>query len=259
MAGVMLAIGLAACIEITVDGDGPGSIEFVPLAYPSVNAGDTLRDHAGAIAPLSAKVYKADGSLDDEAVVTFLTLDSTVTIAGRFLIGKALGTASTATARLIATTDGVQSSPRSITVVPTPDSLARSDTTTFYSTRYSFPPSTTDTFPSLAVRVTRKSNTTVAGVPGYVVTWAVRKGTQAVTVTDTTGSFFLADDQGRVSLVDTTDGAGLASRRLIFRLRSGKPSQDTVEVLANVRRGTSIPTGDPIAWTVRVLPRGVTP
>jgi hypothetical protein len=260
LAGALGLVALvAACIDITVDGNDVGSIEFVPYAYPSVNAGDTLRDAAGALAPLQARVFRNDGSVDDDAAVTFIALDSTVTISGAWLIGRPLGTAGSATARIVASISGLQSSPRQVTIVPVPDSIARDGTATNIDVRYSFPPATTDTMPTLGVRVTRRNGTTVLGVPGYVVTFQVVKGTQAVVATDTTGSYFLTDDAGRVSTVDTTDASGLASRRLIFRLRTGRPARDTVRVLADVRRGSRIPRDSAIAWTVRVGPRGVTP
>jgi hypothetical protein len=255
--GVVLAT--ASCIAITVDGSDVGSIEFVPYAYPSVNAGDTLRNGAGALAPLQARVFRTDGTVDDKATVTFIALDTTVTIAGSWLIGKPLGSAQSATARVLASIDGLQSSTRQITIVPTPDSIGRDGTNATPRLRYSFPPSTTDTFPTLGARVTRRSGTTAVGVSGYLVNFLVQKGAQAIVATDTAGSYFLADEAGRPSTVDTTDANGLASRRLIFRLRTGRPGRDTVQVLANVRRGSKIPTGVPISWTVEVLPRGVTP
>ena len=260
LAGALAAAGmLAACIDITVDGDQLGSIEFVPYAYPSVNAGDTLRNTAGALAPLQARVFRNDGTVDEEAAVTFIALDTTVTIAGQWLIGRPLGTAASATARIVATIDGLQSSPRLITVVPVPDSVARDGSTSLVDLRYSFPPAATDTVPTFGARVTRRNGAAVVGVPGYVVAFQVFKGTQAIVVTDTAGSYVLTDDAGRPSTVDTTDASGLASRRLVFRLRTGQPARDTVRVLADVRRGSRIPIDSAIAWTVRVAPRGVTP
>ncbi|MBL8959223.1 MAG: hypothetical protein JNJ98_05180, partial [Gemmatimonadetes bacterium] len=107
--------------------------------------------------------------------------------------------------------------------------------------------------------VTRRNGSAVVGVPGYVVNFQVLKGNQALVVTDTAGSYVLTDDAGRPSTVDTTDASGLAARRLVFRLRAGRPPRDTVRVLADVRRGSRIPRDSAIAWTVRVSPRGVTP
>ncbi|MBL8961086.1 MAG: hypothetical protein JNJ98_14620, partial [Gemmatimonadetes bacterium] len=198
--GALLAAGIvAACIDITVDGDELGSIEFVPYAYPSVNAGDTLRNAAGALAPLQAKVFRNDGTVDPDAKVTFIALDTTVTIAGSWLIGRPLGTAASATARIVAAIDGLQSSPRLVTVVPVPDSIVRDGTASVVDLRYSFPPATTDTNPTFGARVTRRNGSAVVGVPGYVVNFQVLKGNQALVVTDTAGSYVLTDDAGRPS------------------------------------------------------------
>ncbi len=254
LAAVLLA--LTACIDITVDGSELGSLEFVTLPYPSINAGDTLRDTAGRVVPLVARVYRADGSLDGQAVPAFLSFDTLARITGQQLVAGTLApTTVSSTARILATAGGLQSSVRTITVVPAPDSFARNDTTTLFQVRYSLPPSPSDTMASLAVRVSRTAATGTFGVPAYLVKFRVEKGGQPVAIGDTTGSFWLADESGRVTSVDTTDGSGLASRRLIFRLRSGRPARDTVEVLADVRRGTRIPAGPPIRWTVQVGPR----
>lgn len=254
LAALLLVLG--ACIDITVDGSELGSLEFVPLPYPSVNAGDTLRDTLGNAVMLQARIYRADGTVDDQAVPAFIAFDTIAHVVNARLIAGTLpaGTAS-ATARLIATAGVLQSPQRTIIVVPAPDSFGRADTTTVFQVRYSLPPAASDTFPSLATRVTRSVSGSTFGVPGYLVRFRVQKAGQPVSISDTTGSLWLADDGGRVSSIDTTDGSGNASRRLIFRLRSGRPARDTVEVLADVRRGTRIPAGPPIRWTVLVGPR----
>lgn len=256
--GLAVAVLVAACIDITVDGNDIGSIEFVPYAYPSVNAGDTLRNGAGALAPLQARVFRNNGTIDSQAVVTFIALDTTVTIAGSWVIGRPVGTAPSVTARIVAATEGLQSSPRQITVVAAPDSFTRDGAATF-DLRYVFPPGVNDTFPTLAAKVTRSSSGALVGVPGYIVSFQVKKGDSVIAATDTAGSYFLADASGRPSTVDTTDASGIASRRLVFRLRTGRPGRDTVQVLADVRRGSRIPRDSAIVWTVRVLPRGATP
>lgn len=257
-AALVLAAALTfagACIELTVDDSKIGSLEFVPYAYPSIDAGDTLRDATGAVSPLQARVYRADGTLDDKVPVTWVVFDSGAKIVDGRLVANALAANATSmTVNVLASAGGIQSLRRSIKVVHPPTGFASTTTGQRLTVRYALIPTpTSDTFPELSTKVTR-SNATI-GVPGYVVTWTLRSGNQVLPATDTTASFFLLDGSNRVSAVDTTDDTGAASRKLIFRKRDGRPSTDSVEVLARVRRGRSITTTDSLRWVVTFQPR----
>ncbi|MGQ0650637.1 MAG: hypothetical protein ACT4P7_24110 [Gemmatimonadaceae bacterium] len=256
---VLATAGAAACIDITVDSSALGSLEFVPLPYPSIDAGDTLRDANGVAVKLQANVFLADGSLDTKRPVTFLSLDSSVTISSaNFLVAKPFkaGTV-TDSARLVATVGSLQSQQRRLTVVPRPDSLARGVTVERDTIFYSAPAAATDTSMALLVRVLSKSGTPPVGVPFYIVRYRLfNAANQQVPATDTTLAFFLVDDLGRVAAADTSDVSGNASRRVRFRIRQGQAPIDSIRVLAQVRRGSRIVPGDSITWVVRVQPKG---
>ncbi len=116
---------VGACITISTDPHEIISIEFVPLPWPAVVAGDTLRDQSGAVAPLSARLFEASGAEVTDAQVQFLSRDATVTIVDGNLV---VAGSTTGMARLLASGAGLQSVVRQIQVVPRPDSLAAEGT-----------------------------------------------------------------------------------------------------------------------------------
>ena len=246
-----------ACIDITVSGSDLGSLQFVPLAYPSVDEGDTLRDANGVLAPLVATAYRADGTFDPDFPVDFIALDSGVKIAAPapFVIGDSLPAASAGReVDLIAESSGLQSLPRKLFVVRRPDTLFSATTSQNDSIRYSIPAGANDATGELKVTLSKKNGAALVGVRGYIVRYWLKKGNATLPSTDTSRAFYLTTPEGRVSTVDTTGAAGDAGRILRFRIRPGQAPTDTVEVLAEARRGGRM-ARDTIRWTVRVAPK----
>ena len=252
---------LAACVDITVDSRAIGSLEFVPLPYPSIDAGDSLRDANGVAAPLQARAYRADGTLDPTIPVTFLAFDTLVSVAqnSNFLRARSLSfTVTSFSARLLAAAGTLQTPTRSINVVTRPDTIVSQTTSQQDTIDYNAPAAASDTSMSLAVRLRGKNGSTPIDVPSYIVRYSLRNtANQPLSATDTALAFFLIEGtSGRVSTVDTTDGGGAASRTLRFRIRQGQKAVDTVQVLAEVRRGSRIVRGEPLSWLVIVRPKG---
>ncbi|HEX6315439.1 MAG TPA: hypothetical protein VFZ73_11295, partial [Gemmatimonadaceae bacterium] len=120
--GVIAAILLcAACIDLTTDPDEIVAIEFSELPWPAVVAGDTLRDATGAAAPLTARLFDADGDVVTGPVEFLVDRGGVRVINGVFLVADDTATES---AGLIASTSGIQSVVRQIEIVAAPDSLA---------------------------------------------------------------------------------------------------------------------------------------
>ncbi len=248
---------LTACIDISVDPDEIGSIDFAPLPSPSVVAGDSLRDAEGNAIPLSANVYSADGNLLSDWPVTFVTTDTLVHIdENAQLTGDSLEFGSTEfVARLFANASGLQSLVRELRVVPRPDTIYRETDLSSDTIFYSLPAEASDTSMSLAVVLNSYRSSDTIPVPTYVVRYRlVTFDDDTIPSTDTTRVFFMVDDAGRVTTVDTTDGNG-ARRRLRFRINAGQSAIDSIKVLAEARRGHQFVPGSPIVWTVRVEPK----
>jgi hypothetical protein len=63
---VLATVGMAglvpaACVDLSTDPDEIVAIEFVAPRWPSIVAGDTLRDATGAIVALEARLFGGDG------------------------------------------------------------------------------------------------------------------------------------------------------------------------------------------------------
>ena len=251
-----LAAGLAlsACIDISVDPDAVGSIDFPPLPTPSVIAGDSLRDTTGVPFALRANVYAADGTLLTDREVSFLSADTLARVTAEgYVIGDALTFGSTEfVSRLVAAVDGLQSLVRNLSVVPPPDTMVRDGAATSDTIHYSLPALAGDTSMALSVLLRSYRATDTIPVSRYLVKYRLMTfaGTN-VPSTDTTRAFFMVDNSGRVSTVDTTDN-GRAIRRLRFRINEGQAEIDSIIVLAEARRGRQFVPGSPVQWTIRV-------
>ena len=248
------AIAVTACIDISVDPDAVGSIDFPPLPSPSVIAGDSLRDTTGAPFALQANVYAADGTLLTDRSVSFLSADTLAQVTAEgYVIGDALTFGNTEfVSRLVAAVDGLQSLVRSLTVVPPPDTMVREGTSASDTIHYSLPALASDTSMALSVLLRSYRATDTIPVSRYLVKYRLMTfdGTN-VPSTDTTRAFFIVDNAGRVSTIDTTDN-GRATRRLRFRINQGQAEIDSIMVLAEARRGRQFVNGSPVQWTIRV-------
>jgi hypothetical protein len=173
--GAVLLSGAAACIDLSVDPDAVGSIEFPPLPSPSVISGDTLRDTTGVPYPLAAVVYAANGDVLSDRAVTFLSTDTLTHInEGGIVIGDTLTFGSTEfVSRLVASVDGLQSLVRNVAVVPRPDTIVRQGAAVD-TIAYSLPAQAADTSMALSVKLSSYRATDTIPVPRFVVTYRLR-------------------------------------------------------------------------------------
>lgn len=255
LAGMTGLVVTGACIDITVDGDAIGSLEFVPPAYPSIDAGDELRDTLGQITSLKARVFRANGDPDTTAEVTFTLLRSTgARVDGNRLIADTLrGDTASRTITLFAATGGLQSQSKTLTIVRSP-TLFVVDGDSNVSINYRLFPAANDNGSDLKTSL-RFAQALNAAVPGYITRFRILRGTTRLPTTDTTQSYFLLDGSGRPSDLDTTAAAGDASRRLVFRRRAGQPDRDSsVVVVAEIRPARPNQPPRQVRWRIRVQP-----
>ena len=226
---VAVMVLLAACIDLSTDPDEIVAITLDELPWPSVVAGDTLRDSTGAVAPLSARLFDADG---DEVTgpVDFFTQVPIIHVdnAGRLVADST----ATGQAGVFASTIGVQSIVRQVQIVSAPTTVAQDGQ--IVPLRWVVPDDPSEnTSQPLAVRVLSAPN---VGVSSWVVSFQLEAGGRVIPENDTT-QVFLMGDNGRPSYRDTTDASGRASRRMRLRVVPGliPPDSAVITVTASYR------------------------
>ena len=246
---VAATIVVAACIDLSTDPDEIVAIEFTDLPWPSVVAGDTLRDSSGNVAPLVARLFDGDG---DEVTgsVEFLPVIPTVRIVG----GNRLVADDTATGSvgIIASAAGIQSVPRPINIVAAPDSMAATGPITTLAWVVPDDP-VLNTSQPLGVRVFSNATTPPAGVGSWIVKFTLEAGGRQIPESDTT-QIFLVGENGRPSYADTTDTQGAASRRVRLRVTPGSVPPDSAVITVRASyRGVSL-VGSPVRLVLPLRP-----
>jgi hypothetical protein len=243
---VAATIVVAACIDLSTDPDEIVAIEFADLPWPSVVAGDTLRDSSGAVAPLVARLFNGDGDVVT-GPVEFLTQETSIhVVAGDQLVADDTATGK---AGIFASTTGVQSIVRQIEIVAAPDSIAADGTIVPLDWVVPDDPQLNVSQP-LGVRVYTASGN---GVRSWVVRFQLEAGGRQIPESDTTQIYLVADN-GRPSYADTTDLSGKASRRVRLRVAPGLvPPDSAVITVSATYRGSPL-KGSPVRLVLPLRP-----
>jgi hypothetical protein len=252
VAAVFVAAALlGACTEVGTAPDGIVALAFDTLPYPSVVAGDTLRDSTGRATPLRAVAYNADGDIIAEPAVRYIALDTGVDITSQgYLIAT---TRTSGTVRVVAAAASLQSLQKTVIVTRAPSAFAASGATAD-TLKYALPDVPSNVSKTMTVKLTRDSAGTALGVPGYLVSWLVTFRGQPVAPSDTTLAS-LWDDNRKVSIVDTTGGDGAAARLLRIRSNSLPSSADSFVVYASVRHRGAPVAGSPVKFVIHFRPK----
>lgn len=247
---LLTAIVLAGCIDLSTDPDEIVAIQFQELPWPSVVAGDTLRDASGTIAPLTAILFDAGG---DPATgdVEFLSQSAAVQVVeGDYVIADS---EATGTVNLLASTPGIQSNFRMLEIVPAPDSMDVDGT--IAPLRWVVPDDpTSNTSAALGARVFSNAGDAPVGVKSWIVNFVLEVEGVPVPVGDTT-QLFLVGDNGRPSWVDTTGAQGSVSRRVRLRIAPGLTPPDSAVVLMHASYRGSPLAGSPVRLVLPIQPR----
>lgn len=220
----VLAAGMQGCTEVGTGPDEPAAIELAPFPSPSVVVGDSLRDLAGAVAPVVAIVRNVRGDVIATAPVRYFYADNPRDTA--LVVDSATGTVvalkatkDNAPARIVARVGSSLQVIRTLVVTMRPDTISGDTTPALFTTTL---PDTGRTgagqnrAPAFSVRVQHRANATAALAP--VNAWPVRFELvrPANPTNDTTASVYLVDESGRASTLDTTSG-GTAGRQVRVR------------------------------------------
>ena len=225
----------AACTTITDNASSALSLQFDPLASPSVVLGDSLRDTTGTLAMPVVRAFNFQGEQISAPAVRFHSADPGVTVDPATGVVRGDSLLSTP-ARIVASVGSLQAVQR-LDVTLRPDLVAAvngSDTL-----QYSLVDSTLNVSDPLTVKVTHGTPAADSAVKSYVVSFAV--------VSSGNPELATLIDGARASLVDTTDVSGVAGRALRVRpVNLGAVTEDSVIVNATVKyRGEPV-SGSPV-------------
>lgn len=247
LAGALVAAALltAACTDTDTGPNVAASIEFSALPFPSVVAGDTLRDTSGIAAPLHATVFNSDNVEILDAPVRYAALEAVVTVDSvtGIVVG---GTNADTSARVFAYVGPLQAAPLRLSVVPRPDSAGPSGT--IDTLRYSVVDTTQNVSSDLGVRVVHRAATGDVPVRDWIVTFALASAADSVRAR-------VVGDDGRRSALDTTSSAGIAGRKVRLFPAGLTSPRDSIVVLARVRHRGMHVAGSPIRLVLPVVPR----
>ena len=247
-------VGLVmGCTAITSDASHVVAIEFDTLAYPSVVAGDTLRDSLGRAAPLHAVGLNSAGAVVNHPLFRYIALDSGIAIdTGGYITAQA----PTGSARIVASVNGFQSVAKTVLISRPPGlviAIGALRDTVFYSLADN---PTVNVSPALTVKiVTRDTAGGIGFTAGWLVSYQAFFRGVVLSQKDTTVAT-LWDDQTNPTALDTTDAtSGTAARRLRIRPVGLPSAAESLVVLATVKyKGVAI-QGSPVRWVILTRPK----
>jgi hypothetical protein len=249
---VMIAAVAGSCTEIGTNPTIVTAIEFDSLPFPAVVTGDTLRDSLGHAAPLVARAFNSNGAVLPSAAISFLALDSGLTIDATGIVTAQLRNG---TVRILASVPGLQSTLETLIVARRPDLVVA--TAPLLDTLFYVIPDNagTNVSASLGLQVaTLDTAGGIAGTQGWLVSYQLFYHGKALAVTDTTIAS-LWNSAGIASLVDTTAADGTVAPRLRVRSTLLPTLTESVTVVANVRyRGAPV-RGSPVTYLVQIRPK----
>jgi hypothetical protein len=254
VAPVIVAIAAIAgsCTEISTNPTTVLAIEFDSLPYPAIVTGDSLRDSLGKVAPLTAKAFNGSGALIPNPAITFLALDSGLTIgAGGFVTAQRRADS----VRILASVPGLQSNVLALRIARRPDSVFA--TTALFDTIHYVVPDvpSTNSSPALSLALTTLDTAGgIKGTQGWLVSYQVLFHGKALAVTDTSVAS-LWTPASRPALLDTTASDGTATRTLRIYPAGLPTTAESVTVVASVRyRGAPV-RGSPVTFSIQIRPK----
>lgn len=235
---------LVACIDVPTDAGELLSFQFNPLPSPAVVAGDTLRDSAGVVAPISVTAFDFLGGAVSNPPVHFVALDRGIRVDS--LTGIVIGDSARATpARVLVTVKGF-SGTISIPVALRPDTVVGANAVD--SLAYSLVDTTLNVSNGLGVKVHHGAATADSAVASFAVSFRITSPAD-------TALARLVNENGARSSVDTTDASGTAQRRIRLNVTRLTAPNDSIIAMASVKyRGAHV-RGSPVRLVLRVKPR----
>lgn len=261
---LLIAVPLTACENVSGSPDVPASIEFAPLAFPSVALGDVMRDTLGNPQPFRAIVRNVRGDIIEDAPVRYLYVqlgrDSALQVDSVTGAVRATKVPSGSPVQLAARYQTALQILRDIKVSRTPDTAFANP-----AVRPTLQVSLPDTgrqavqrnSAGVDVRVQYRDSTgALKDVADWLVRFAVTR--PANRTNDTAAAVYVISENGTPGQTAVTSGGGTAARRIRVRadrFPAAGTAVDTVVIEAvAVRRGVPVP-GAPVQILIPVTRR----
>ena len=236
------AIGLAsaACTDVGTNPNAVVAIRFDGSAYPSIVAGDSLRDSLGAIQPLQAVGLNYKNSAVAGAPFVFSSPDTILRMFTSGVVFARGRKADAAPARVFATVQALQSQPDTLYVVPRADSIAAGKVV------HTVPVSAEGTAVSGAdslpffVRGDTLAGAPKTAIQAWLVSFQLRYKGTLLSPTDTSVAYTFVTTtttppRRLPSFVDSTDASGRVSRQVVIQRISAGLAEDTIFIVATAR------------------------
>ena len=252
VAVLALVVIVGAC-DLTVKNDEVGAISDLRVPSPSVVIGQLLRDSLGAEAPVALDVFDATGQPLPTFPVVITWFDQSIGV-DKFGFVRGMFR-DTIGARLVGSAGNIQT-PVHRLFVSVPPQVATQGTGPTAITFDKAVDTTAQSNRSQGLDLTITDNQGV-GAQGFIVTYTITRSPTPLAPGQVTA--FIANDAATLMPRDTTDHAGLASRRVVLRQAGiGDPAlvngnkTDTIIVHVTASYGGSAIPGTPVDFIVPV-------
>jgi hypothetical protein len=236
----LIALGCAGCTDVGTNPNAIVAVRFDGSAYPSIVAGDSLRDSLGTIQPLQAVGLNYKNEPVEGAPFVFSSPDTILRMFASGVVFARGRKADGVPARVFAAVQALQSQPDSLFVVPRADSIAAGKTVD------TVPVSTEGTGVTAAdslpffVRGDTVAGAPKVAVPAWLVSFQLRYKGTLLAPNDTSVAYTFVTTattppRRLPSFIDSTDASGRVSRQVVIQQISAGLAEDTIFIVATAR------------------------
>lgn len=238
---IVLLVSAVACTEVGTDPNAVVALRFDGSAYPSIVAGDSLRDSLGLLQPLQVTALNYKGEPVAGATAAFSSPDTGVRITADGVVISRGPKADASPVRVFATIGSLQSQPDSLFVVPRADSIRADKDVELGRIAGTLGSTGADSLRFFVYGHPADGGSPVA-VPSWLVSFQLKYHGVVLSPTDTSVAFVgetVRDTLRTLRFVDTTDTQGKAGHRVFVKSIPASVSEDTIFLIATIRTRAS--------------------
>jgi hypothetical protein len=241
---LVAALLSAACSDLGTDPNAVVALSFPGAAYPSIVAGDSLRDSTGALLPLRATGLNYKGNAVAGAQLLFSSPDTVLRLFDNGVVFARARKPDGTPVRVFATIGSLQAAD-TFPVVVRADSVAPGKAQDTISVSTSGEGTTVENTINFSVFGDTAAGKPKIAVPGWLVSFQFRYRGTLIPPSDTSRAYTYIFIRGTSTtnpsrliptFVDTTDGSGRVGRGVALRKMSTASAEDTIFLVATARQ-----------------------